>query len=230
MQRAQFEKLLAHNRAGWADPLQAAVWKAKRRVRSPKQRAHATKLVALMRDRWADPVWADARKAEMRVRSPKQRAQLTRLHAHNRARDPVQLADWKAKLLATVERRRPVTLEDWLRRDVEPEPTSGCWLWIGPHTPEGYGRAVKMVDGRWAYFYAHRLIYEVAGYVLPQGSQLHHRCSVRTCVNPLHLQPLTPSEHSRITARQLPDLDLTCQCGQTRGVFAAACCSEDGGA
>jgi hypothetical protein len=279
-QRAHLEKLHALNRArrtpaqraAWAlhtrhpawrdDPIRHAAWKAKLRVRSPAQRAHATKL-ATNRAWRADPLQVAAWKAKLLARTSAQRAHVKKLVALNRARwrDPLRRAAWKAKLLAGAaawRAKRPkaephvITLEALLERYVEPEPNSACWLWVGPHTESGYGRVLLgcRPPAR-IRAYAHRWVYDRSASVLPPGFHLHHRCRVRSCVNPSHLQPLTPSEHARITGRQLwqaeewldqdaddaepaelwsarimPPLELRCLCGRTPGVFASVCCED----
>jgi len=70
---------------------------------------------------------------------------------------------------------------------------SGCWLWTGHVTRSGYVQ-LKLPSGR---VYAHRWAYETFVGPIPDGLQLDHLCRVRHCVNPAHLEPVTPSENTR---------------------------------
>jgi hypothetical protein len=71
---------------------------------------------------------------------------------------------------------------------VFPEPNSGCWLWTGAlHT--GYGRfGVKQGMVR----QAHRVAWEITRGPIPEGLQVDHLCRNTACVNPDHLEPVTP--------------------------------------
>lgn len=73
-----------------------------------------------------------------------------------------------------------------------PEPNSGCWLWVGGRTAQGYGET--FVNGRVRY--AHRVAYELHVGPIPAGLQLDHRCRVRSCINPRHLEPVTNRENT----------------------------------
>ncbi len=76
--------------------------------------------------------------------------------------------------------------------------TNSCWLWDGTiDRRSGYGRF--QLDGR--AIYAHRFSYELLGHVVPDGLFLDHLCRVRNCVNPAHLEPVTPRENVRRGAR-----------------------------
>lgn len=76
----------------------------------------------------------------------------------------------------------------------------GCWLWTGTLNGAGYG--TYRVDGQTVG--AHRHVYEVERGPIPEGLHLDHLCSVRRCVNPSHLEPVTPSENIRRIHRKVP--------------------------
>lgn len=69
----------------------------------------------------------------------------------------------------------------------------GCWDWIGTRTSKGYGMA--RVDGRTTT--AHRVVYEALVGPIPPGHHLDHSCRHAGCVNPAHVEPVTPAENRR---------------------------------
>lgn len=84
--------------------------------------------------------------------------------------------------------RRTALAPDEVHRRISLSP-SGCWLWMGSvFQNSGYGR-IK-VSGRT--MVAHRFAYEVLRGPIPGGLTLDHLCRVRRCVNPDHLEPVTP--------------------------------------
>lgn len=76
--------------------------------------------------------------------------------------------------------------------------SSGCWIWTAANNGPGnrYGRF--SFDGRLAR--AHRLSYEWTVGPIPDGLVLDHLCRVTLCVNPAHLEPVTPAENTRRAA------------------------------
>lgn len=66
-----------------------------------------------------------------------------------------------------------------------PEPNTGCWLWLGNYSKEGYGRLVaKRTLG---FGSAHRLSYFIHNGDFDRSKIVMHKCDVPTCVNPDHL-------------------------------------------
>lgn len=68
---------------------------------------------------------------------------------------------------------------------------SGCWLWTKSKSRDGYGWA--SLDNKT--HQAHRLVYRLTKGDPPEGAHLDHLCRVRHCVNPNHLEPVTPREN-----------------------------------
>ncbi len=68
---------------------------------------------------------------------------------------------------------------------------SGCWLWTGPVTHHGYGRAQN--NGKRQV--VHRAVYELLVGPVAEGLELDHLCRVRNCVRPDHLEPVTHLEN-----------------------------------
>lgn len=72
---------------------------------------------------------------------------------------------------------------------IEPEPTSGCWLWAADAFASGYGRF--WVSSQRKSWRAHRVSYERFVGPIPAGLTLDHLCRVKLCVNPAHLEAVT---------------------------------------
>ena len=86
------------------------------------------------------------------------------------------------KFWATVDRDGPIPA-------YRPE-LGSCWIWTGYTDPNGYGNF-----RRWRHNVtrsAHRIAWEWLRGPIPTGLQLDHLCRVRACVNPDHLEPVTP--------------------------------------
>jgi hypothetical protein len=70
--------------------------------------------------------------------------------------------------------------------------TSGCWLWTCGLGGNGYGTIKYKGKTR----SAHRLAYATWVGEIPEDSVVHHTCGVRSCINPAHLQLVTPHENN----------------------------------
>lgn len=73
------------------------------------------------------------------------------------------------------------------------EKTETCWLWRGYIMPSGYGQRQNRL--------VHRVAYEELVGPIPDGLQLDHLCRVRHCLNPAHLEPVTPAVNTRRGSR-----------------------------
>lgn len=67
-----------------------------------------------------------------------------------------------------------------------------CWVWQGTKNEKGYARA-QFHSGKNTRI--HRLSYEAYIGPIPDGLQIDHLCSVTSCVNPAHLEPVTGTEN-----------------------------------
>jgi hypothetical protein len=74
----------------------------------------------------------------------------------------------------------------------------GCWVWTAARQSKGYGSFYVPGVGR---LLAHRFSYEFFIAPIPSGLELDHLCRVRRCVNPWHLEPVTPRVNNQRGAK-----------------------------
>jgi len=69
-----------------------------------------------------------------------------------------------------------------------------CWIWQLGTDQKGY--AIARREGK--IVRVHRWMYEQTfGVRVPPGLQMDHLCKVKPCINPDHLEPVTPGENTR---------------------------------
>jgi len=67
--------------------------------------------------------------------------------------------------------------------------TNGCWLWTGPTQTKGYG----LIYYKGKTHLVHRAVYSHMYREITHGLVIDHLCKITNCVNPEHLELVTPS-------------------------------------
>jgi hypothetical protein len=79
--------------------------------------------------------------------------------------------------------------EDRFWSKVTGDAFTSCWTWTGAQNSNGYG---NFTPASRVYVMAHRFAYEALITEIPSGLQIDHLCLNRLCVNPWHMEPVTP--------------------------------------
>lgn len=81
--------------------------------------------------------------------------------------------------------------------------SASCWVWTASMKNSyggfGVGRGERRRVG-----YAHRIAWEMLVGPIPTGMHLDHLCKNTLCVNPDHLEPVTPATNSQRGATGVP--------------------------
>jgi hypothetical protein len=81
---------------------------------------------------------------------------------------------------------------------------SGCWVWQGAKTKNGYG-VIGYKDGN---ILTHRMSYTLLVDNIPSSLQIDHLCRNRACINPTHLDIVTCKENLRRSPITLQGIQL----------------------
>lgn len=112
-----------------------------------------------------------------------------------------------------------------------------CWQWTGRDDRKGYGDLSVKIDGKWRNCKAHRIVWTLLCGPIPDGLQIDHLCRNRLCVNPDHLEPVTPfvNVHRSYSPSALRARQTACKYGHSNwyllptGNRACASCHRPGG-
>lgn len=79
-----------------------------------------------------------------------------------------------------------MTVEQQVEKYIYREPNSGCWIWTASLCADGYGKARNSSFP--SETLAHRLSWLYYKGSLPRFMEIDHKCRVRCCVNPSHME------------------------------------------
>ena len=90
-----------------------------------------------------------------------------------------------------------MSVRDRLEKYTMPEPNTGCWLWVGACSADGYPRLTvgSLTDKTKKSVRVNRLVCVMA-HGLPDGMHALHKCDNPICVNPDHIYPGTAKQNT----------------------------------
>jgi len=95
--------------------------------------------------------------------------------------------------------QRYPTLEARLIANSVLHPFCDCWLWLGKTSKRRGGRVDGRISlriaGKHVSRRAHRVSYEHFRGPIPEGYEVDHGCRNTLCINPAHLEAVTPEEN-----------------------------------
>lgn len=121
------------------------------------------------------------------------------------------------------QRQKKLMIERFMHY-VEMVPESGCWVWMASLNSFGYGQFGLREPVRRPYP-AHRVSYVIHHGPIEPGLVIDHKCRVRACVNPNHLQMVTQAQNMELAV-----FARTAGSGGTAGENRRkTCCPKCGG-
>ena len=83
---------------------------------------------------------------------------------------------------------------EWMKQRVRVN-DRGCWVWTKTTDKDGYGKIGGVGSDK--NHRAHRVMYCLCVGPIADGNHVDHLCNVEGCINPDHLEQVTPKENSK---------------------------------